>query len=635
MTAEYVFLAIFLPLIASVLSIFIPREKPKAWLVVLGALASALFSTLAYMVSAPTGLYTSTYSMQWIPGLGLSISLHIDQFSGVMGMLVAWLVFFIVLYSVKYMEGDYRPGWYWFFMGFFATSMMIITYANNLWFLFIGWEGVGLASWALIGHWYMDDKPDEKWVGHPGDRVALVDYYWPPSKAGLRAILTIRVGDSAFLIALAYIFMALGTADLSRLMSMGSVLSALGLLPLFLFLMGPLTKSAQFPFTEWLLTAMTGPTSVSALIHAATMVNAGVYLLIITTPIFAQVPGSATYFLAVLTIGALTAILSSLVALTVDEFKLVLAGSTAANLGIIAASAGGAGLLASLGHPLEGALLGLLWLAFMQIVGHAISKAPLFMGYGAVIHEAETKYLGAVGRLGHYMRITAVAMFLAMLSLIGTPPFAGFFTKDLALDNALRGFDAAGISGLVVVGLISFLAPLYGLRLLGLSLIHGPEPKEHIHEAHPIMWLPYTILALSTIAVGAYLAYVYAGDIASLATSPPFLIFLAGFIIGLIAFILRPGVKSGALTPLWRIAYRRFYLPWLYDGLFVWIYHNLANFVYWAIDRGIIDNLYHVALPAAFRAISTAFRRIQVGNLNWYLLYALIALLVIALLVLV
>lgn len=620
---EYVFLTIFSPLVASILSLFAPKEKAKAWLVVAGAFLSAVFSILAY---TPAELYASTYAVPWIPQLGLYISLHIDQFSGVMGMLVSWLVFLIVLYSVKYMEGDYRPGWYWFFMGFFATSMLIVTYADNLWFLLIGWEGIGLASWALIGHWYKDDEPDVKWVGHPGDRVLFVDYFWPPSKAGLRAILTIRTGDSAFLISLAYIFAALGTVQLSGLLKLGSAVSALGLLPLFLFLMGPLTKSAQFPFTEWLLTAMTGPTSVSALIHAATMVNAGVYLLIITAPIFALVQGAQTYFAVVLALGALTAILSSIIALTVDEFKLVLAGSTAANLGIIAAAAGGAGLLG-----LEGeALLPLLWIAFMQIVGHAISKAPLFMGYGAVIHEGKTKYLGAVGRLGHYMRITSFALWLAMLSLVGTPPFAGFFTKEMAVDNIV----ALGPLGVFAAGLIAFLAPLYGLRLIGLSLVHGPEPKEHVHEAHPIMWAPYTALALAALGVGGYLAYIYSDKVVELIASPGFLAFLAGFAIALALYVFKPGVRSKALEPLWRIGYRRFYLPWLYDGPIAWIYHNLAHAVYWAVDRGVFDNVYHVALPWIFGKLSGAFRRLQTGSLSWYLLYAMAGMLIIVLLVL-
>ncbi|CCC81227.1 NADH-quinone oxidoreductase subunit L [Thermoproteus tenax] len=631
MNVEYISITIFSPLIASILSIFLPGERAKSWLVVFGAFISAVFSVASYS-PALGGLYSEVYTAPWIPQLGLYISYHLDQFSGIMGMLVAWLVFFIVLYSVKYMEGDYRPGWYWFFMGFFATSMLLITYADNLWFLLMGWEGVGLASWALIGHWYKDDEPDVKWVGHPGDRVALVDYFWPPSKAGLRAILTIRTGDSAFILSLAYILAAAGTVQLSKLYSLGPSVSVLGLLPLFLFLMGPLTKSAQFPFTEWLLTAMTGPTSVSALIHAATMVNAGVYLLIITAPIFAQVPGSSLYFLAVLTIGALTAVLSSLIALAVDEFKLVLAGSTATNLGIIAAAAGGAGLV---GLNDAGALLPLLWIAFMQIVGHAISKAPLFMGYGAVIHEANTKYLGAVGRLSKYMRVTSVALFLAMLSLVGTPPLAGFFTKEMAVDNIVEGFNSVGIAGIVVGGLIAFLAPLYGLRLIGLSLIHGPEPKEHIHEAHPIMWVPYTVLALSTIGVGAYLALEYSSEVARLIASPGFLAFLAGFLIALVLYVFKPGVKSRALEPLWRIAYRRFYLPWLYDGPIAWIYHHLAHVVYWAIDRGVFDNLYHVALPAAFGRMSAAFRRLQTGSLSWYLLYAMVGVLILVLLALV
>lgn len=627
MNVEYIFLTIFLPLIASIATLFLPREKAKAWTVVAGALLAAVFSILAYEPGA-SGLYAETYSIPWIPQLGLYISLHLDQFSGVMGMLVAWLVFFIVLYSVKYMEGDYRPGWYWFFMGFFATSMLIITYANNLWFLLVGWEGVGLASWALIGHWYKDDEPDVKWVGHPGDRVALVDYFWPPSKAGLRAILTIRVGDSAFLVALAYIFAAAGTVQLSGLLQTGA--KALGLLPLLFFLMGPFTKSAQFPFTEWLLTAMTGPTSVSALIHAATMVNAGVYLLIITAPIFASAPGAAVYFSVVLIIGALTAILSSIIALTVDEFKLVLAGSTAANLGIIAAAAGGAGLV---GLSNSALLAALLWVAFLQIVGHAVSKAPLFMGYGAVIHEAHTKYLGAVGRLRHYMGITSFALILAMLSLVGTPPFAGFFTKEGAVEAIAAGFDVIGEAGAFVAGLIAFLAPLYGLRLIGLSLIHGPEPKEHIHEAHPIMWVPYTILAVATIGLGGYFAYLYADRIAELVASPGFLAFLAGFVAALALYVLRPGVRSEALAPIWRIGYRRFYMPWLYDGLVYWAYYHLANAVYWAIDRGVFDNLYHTAFPAAFGKMSAAFRKLQTGSLSWYLLFAIVGTLILVLLV--
>ncbi|AAL63570.1 NADH-quinone oxidoreductase subunit L [Pyrobaculum aerophilum] len=608
---EVVFLAIFIPLLASVISLFSASEKFKAWAVTTGTFLSALLATYIYFAVSP-----GVYGVAWIQSIGAEIKVRLNEYSLPMGVLVAWLVAAISLYSVKYMEGDYRPGWYWFFFGFFATSMMIIVYADNLWFLLAGWEGVGLASWALIGHWYRDEY--DKWVGRE-ERVLGVPYWWTPSKAGLRAILTVRFGDAFFLIAIAIFFITAGTVSLKGLENAES-LKALGVIPLLFFALGPFTKSAQFPFHEWLLTAMTGPTSVSALIHAATMVKAGVYVLIVTAPIFSLVSGAQLYFWIVMAIGVVTALTATLIALSAMEFKLVLAGSTAANLGIIAAATGAAGLL---GLHEEEALSVLLFYAFLHIVGHAVSKASLFMGFGAVIHEAGTRFIGDVGRLWRHMKITAVAMALSMLSLVGIPPFIGYITKDLALENVFEAAHAYHFDLLLpVLYLLLFITPIYGLRLLGLTFIHGKEPEE-VHEAHPVMWLPYTALAVATIALGGYFAAVVKFPV-----TEALLAVLAGFLTGFVLYIWLPGFKSESLRPLWEVLYRRFYLPILYDGVFPSLFTWFAKFIYVVFDKGLFDGLYHNVLPGVFESVSNWARRLITGNLSLYVLYGIVGILV-------
>ncbi|ACB39592.1 NADH dehydrogenase (quinone) [Pyrobaculum neutrophilum V24Sta] len=600
-------LTIFIPLLASVISLFSSSEKFKSWIVTLSAFVSALLATHLFF-SAPHG----TYGVNWIEAVGARIEVRLDGFSLPMGLLVTWLIAAISLYSVKYMEGDYRPGWYWFFFGFFATSMLVVVYADNLWLLLAGWEGVGLASWALIGHWYRDEQ--DKWVGKE-ERVLGVPYWWTPSKAGLRAILTVRLGDSFFLTAMAIFYVATGTASLTGLLS-AEGLKALGVIPLIFFAMGPLTKSAQFPFHEWLLTAMTGPTSVSALIHAATMVKAGVYVLIITTPIFLHVAGSSLYFWVLTALGVATALVATLIALTSVEFKLVLAGSTAANLGVIAAAAGAAGLLAHHGgHELEL----LLTYAFLHIVGHAVSKASLFMGFGAVIHEAGTRFIGEVGRLGRHMRITAAAMALSTLSLVGIPPLLGYVTKELALENV---FELGLVALAPALYLLLFLTPIYGLRLFGLTFLHGREAEE-VHEAPALMWIPYAALAAATAALGGYFAAV--GKFPPL--SAALFATLAGFVVGVALYVVAPGVRSEALRPLWEVAYRRFYLPILYDGVFPYVYTAAAKAVYVVFDKALFDGIYHVVLPGLFKAASGGLRRLATGNISTYVLYAVVGIL--------
>ena len=621
-------LLILSPVIFSALGIPL-RERAKATMTTMGTLVSALRATLLFMNQQE---YVLEYP--WIQNLGLSLSIHVTDISKVMGLLVSWLVFLIAVYSIKYMQGDYRPGWYWFMFGFFATSMLIIVYASNLWFLLVGWEGVGLASWALIGHWYRDER--DKWVGDER-HVLGTRYWWTPSRAGLRAILTVRIGDAFFIIALAYIFSSLGTLDIFGLREAEwSSFAGWALPALFLFLvMGPLTKSAQFPFHEWLLTAMTGPTSVSALIHAATMVKAGIYVLVIISPMMLAAlstsPMMLTVFYLLLVLGLITAVLTTVMALASGEFKLVLANSTAANLGLMTASIGASGVLYQLTGN-YGAAVFPIAAALAHIIGHAVSKASLFMGFGAVIHEAGTRFIYDVSGLYRYMRVTAIAMFLAMFSLMGIPPFLGFFTKEMAL--ASIGIGAA-IYG---AALVSFLTPIYGLRLLGLTFLG--EPRTHVHEASPLMWAPYMALALAGIPLGllwpiggekgveeAVALYLRSADIYIFETAMyiPLLFLVLGVALGAYLYAVRHGVELvGGWRTFWRVAYDRFYLPVLYDRVIGGGFILLSRALYAAVDVRAFDAFYHKLLPGAFGSLSVLFRAMQLGRVNLYIVYILL-----------
>ncbi len=660
---ELLLFAIFAPLILA--SIGIPfKERVKGILTTLGAFIAALI--ISWL--AINGTFFEKYSWDWIPDLGLYVSVRFIPYSMIMGLVVSWIIFLIFLYSIKYMEGDYRPGWYWWFMGFFATSMLIIVFAENLLFLLFGWEGVGLASWGLIGHWYRDEE--EYWVGEK-EYVAKTPYWWPPSLAGLRAILTVRLGDAPFMVALAYILVGtapilggpigtLSLVELSEIKTAWINFEYVKLLPLILimFAMGPFTKSAQFPFYEWLLTAMTGPTSVSALIHAATMVKAGVYLLLIFAPIMLDMymfgePGVLTVFWVFAIIGALTALMTTMISTSAQEFKLVLAGSTAANLGLLTMIVGVGGVLYHYfyavlhQHELAMAVFTFaLFAGLAHIMAHACAKASLFLGYGAVIHEIHSRFIRDAGGLGKFMRITYIAMLLAMLSLVGIPPFVGFFTKEAVISPAYL-IGCFALTGMLILTI--FLTPIYGFRLIGLTFLHEPAKERHVEEAHPVMLVPYTILAIAGIVLGIYwylglehtvmhaaieylplhVAHPFHPEPWTMAISLTALV--AGLIIGLYFYIFRRFLIPTGI--LWKISYHRFYLPVAYDLGLTKLYWYISHGVFKGIDQGFFDNIYHRFFPWLFGKSSILFRRLQYGPVNAYVLYALIGLLLILILV--
>ncbi len=486
-------------------------EKVFAWGSVLsiglGTLVAvdALFKVLNY------GPIYAASSIKWVPWLDVGIGVYLDGLGAVMAVIVGVLSFLIAVYSVEYMRGDWGVHRYFFFFTFFVASMLLLVTADNLVLMFIGWEGTGLASYALIGHWYTDEE--EYWVGVPGRKALGQPMYFEPSHSGVRAILFTRVGDIGFMIGMAAIYLLTHTFSIPELAANHGWLATLaskGVLAalLVVFTLGALAKSAQFPFHEWLVTAMTGPTPVSALIHAATMVKAGVYFMLRMAPVFLLGAGAAAvaagltkYFIIIAGLGAITAFMMATMALVSNELKLILAYSTASQLGymFLGVAAGGA-LIALHYSPAEAASLGVA-AGLSHLMSHAIFKAALFLIAGWMIHAVHSRFIDYMGNFAKYMKATALSLWLAGLSLMAIPPLSGFFSKELTLKAA----EEAHLDWVLALGVLTAgLTAAYTLRMI-LRVLHLPpkkEPHGHIHEAPPLMALPYLTLALTALVIG-------------------------------------------------------------------------------------------------------------------------------------
>jgi len=451
-------------------------------------------------------------SIPWISGLNLTVGVLTDPYTSVLTSVVAWISFLIVLYSIEYMKDDGGHNRYFFFIALFIGSMQLIVLSDNLLSLFIGWEMVGLCSYALIGHYWKDETKD--WVGTPGDKALGEDQAYSPSQAGMKAFFMTRIGDIAMLAGILILFLYSGTFNYYQLAAdQGSWFQHLygnGLLvPVGLLIFGgAVGKSAQFPLHEWLPDAMAGPAPVSALIHAATMVKAGVVLVARIAPIFyfialeypAYGVGSVQpFFLTIAWIGAFTAVLAASQALVGFELKKILAYSTMSQIGYMMLSVGVAGLSTDFAQGLSAALY--------QLMSHAIFKATLFLAAGALIHAADSKYINEMGGMRDKVKITFAAFLISAASLSGIPPFSGFWSKDAVLSAAWgAGQYALFAVGAVTAGLTAF----YSFRMLGLVFLGDRSMRleqveaqgHHVHEPSPLMWVPYSILAGLTVIIG-------------------------------------------------------------------------------------------------------------------------------------
>jgi NADH-quinone oxidoreductase subunit L len=408
---------------------------------------------------------------QYLPvgGLRVDVGLLFDPLSAVFVLLITGVGFLIHVYAVGYLAGDPGRRRFFGYFNLFVAAMLLLVLGNNFVMLYVGWEGVGLASYLLISFWYT--RPSA-------------------ATAGKKAFLMNRVGDAGLVIAIFLMFAALGTTQYTEVfdgvgrLGEGTVL-AIGLL----LLLGACGKSGQFPLQSWLPDAMEGPTPVSALIHAATMVTAGVYLIARAHPIF---DANSTAQTVVVAVGAITLLIGCVIGCAKDDIKRVLAWSTVSQIGYM-----------FLGVGLGG---GAYALAIIHLLAHGFFKAGLFLGAGSVMHGMHDQTdIRRFGDLWRYMRITWATFAVAWLAIIGIPPLSGFFTKEPIIAAAFEreGWTAwlFGWAALLGAGVTAF----YMTRLFVLTF-HGPkrwtEDIDHPHESPPVMTAPLVLLAVGSVAAG-------------------------------------------------------------------------------------------------------------------------------------
>jgi len=476
------------------------------------AVAFALMSVLSAASMIPIALEAGEihHQIPWIESLGLNAGVLADPLSIIMANVVGWISFLIMIYSTGYMKGDKDITRFWFWMMFFIGSMQLIVMSDNLLQVFFGWEGVGLASYALISFWYRDKKKDH--VGTEGRTVlGMLDYY-SPTHAGMKAFIMTKVGDVMMIAGMLLIFLFADTFGFKELLedtSWATAMSAQGLLvPAFVLLFGgAMGKSAQFPLNEWLLEAMTGPTAVSALIHAATMVKAGVFLVARLGPLVFALGAAGIladqFFEVIAWVGAITALLLATQAMVNPEIKKVLAYSTGSQIGYMMMALGVAGLSY---QYVDGYTAG-----FFHLISHAMFKASLFMAAGAILHTVGSRFMTDMGGLRKKMKKTYAFMWAAGLGLMGAPFIStGFWSKDAIFAAVYESGNEWAMPLFAIAVFTAAITTFYTVRMMGLVFFGNKsrhiekmeEEGHHVHEAPLSMWIPYGILAVLTIGVG-------------------------------------------------------------------------------------------------------------------------------------
>ncbi|HVR31360.1 MAG TPA: NADH-quinone oxidoreductase subunit L [Acidimicrobiia bacterium] len=403
---------------------------------------------------------------EWMPAIGASFEIQWDPLSALMTLIVTGVGTLIHVFAIGYMAGDERFARFFTYLNLFAASMLTLVLAGNFAMLFLGWELVGLCSYLLISFWYT--KPSA-------------------AAAGKKAFIVNRIGDFGFMVGLMLVFVHFGTLSFDGVLDRaGEVLStgsatAIGLL----FLVGAAGKSAQIPLYVWLPDAMEGPTPVSALIHAATMVTAGVYVVARSAAIFQEAPAAG---MAVATIGATTALWAASIAIAQTDIKKVLAYSTVSQLGYMFLAVGLGGYVAGIFH----------------LMTHAFFKALLFLGAGSVIHGmADEQDMTKMGGLARHMPVTAVTMGVATLAIAGFPLLSGFWSKDeiLAVAFAAGGFASV----LYVIGLVTAMLTAFYMTRLWVMVFGGGSRWDdgiHPHESPRVMTAPLVVLAVLSVGGG-------------------------------------------------------------------------------------------------------------------------------------
>ncbi|MFQ6038957.1 MAG: NADH-quinone oxidoreductase subunit L, partial [Candidatus Aminicenantales bacterium] len=465
----------FIPALSTLILAVFGRKLPKRY--VSFQACFAVFASFAVSVVSLIGLLragTETSPIiknlfSWIQAgsFRADLSLQFDPLSAVMALVVTGVGFLIHVYSVGYMAKDWGYTRYFTYLNLFTFAMLILVMSSNIVLMFVGWEGVGLCSYLLIGFWF--EKPSA-------------------ASAGKKAFLVNRIGDAAFLLGIFFIFIHIGSGEfraINEAIGGGAVSASLATLIAILLFVGATGKSAQIPLYVWLPDAMEGPTPVSALIHAATMVTAGVYMVTRMNALYA-LSGTAAQIVAI--VGALTAVYAATMALTQNDIKRVLAYSTISQIGYMFIGCGVGAYAAGMFH----------------LYTHAFFKSLLFLAAGSVMHALSGELdMRKMGGLKKYLPLTYPTFLVGAIAIAGIPFLSGFFSKDAILTHAFASGQyfvwALGVFGAV-------LTAFYMFRLIFLTF-HGeeriePEAKKHLHESPRVMTIPLVLLAFFSAVAG-------------------------------------------------------------------------------------------------------------------------------------
>ena len=599
-----------LPLIGAVLNIFFGGRWGKKFAGILASaavLGSFLISLRVFALLSPTGVLRDTL-YTWIESepFKAQVSFQADALTAVMLLVITGIGFLIHLYSTGYMAHDEGEARYFAYLNLFVFFMSVLVLADNLLLLFVGWEGVGLCSFLLIGFWYEDHAN---------------------TSAGNKAFIVNRIGDFGFLLGMLLLFWEMNRLGVPSL-DVAALKDAAARIPpdsvvliTLLFFIGATGKSAQIPLYVWLPDAMQGPTPVSALIHAATMVTAGVYLTARLNFLFALAPWTLSLIAIV---GAATALLAGTIAVAQTDIKRVLAYSTVSQLGYMFLAAG----------------VGAFGAAVFHLFTHAFFKACLFLGAGSVMHAMSGEQdMRKMGGLRRRLPVTYWTYLIAALALAGIPPTAGFFSKDRILLEAYsspRGSVVLWFVGWITAGLTAF----YMFRQL-FMVFHGTSRAEesvqsHIHESPPAMTVTLIVLALGSITAGwvalpsrdvwdPWLQAVLGagnpaehGEAVNEALFVGLTVGIAVIGIALAYFIYGRERRIAEGGPVWRVLAHKYYIDELYDFLFVRPFTAAANWLARAFDPRFVDGAVN-GVAGLVRGISASGRRLQSGNVQHYL----------------
>lgn len=589
---KILYIALFAPLVGSLASGLVAAKARQLWCGIFASfmLFVSFCATLLLLLYTSDGGVARAELFTWIAAgdLDISFGFLVDSVSATMMFVVTLVSLMVHIYSIGYMKHDEAFNRFFTYLSAFVFSMMILVMSDNYAGLFIGWEGVGLCSWMLIGFWYHKESA---------------------SFAANEAFIMNRIADLGMLLGIFLLFWSFGSVRYDEVFAgLGSVdSSTLSVIGILLFI-GAMGKSAQFPLHTWLADAMEGPTPVSALIHAATMVTAGVYLVIRSNPLYDMLP-EVGYFIACL--GAFVAIFAASMALVNRDLKRIIAYSTLSQLGYMFVAAG----------------IGAYWIALFHLMTHAFFKSLLFLGAGNVMHAMNDKLdITKMGGLYKPLKATAILMILASVALAGIYPFAGFFSKDKILEST---FSSGHFVLWFMLLLGAMLTAFYSFRLIMLVFFVPKNHEEHPHEAYPYMigaMIPLAILAvISGFGEGFFHGYVaqtlpmHDKDISSI--THWILIALASFAaLSGICYALYKYYRGGFCEYweshwMYKLLSAQYFIPKIYELCVMIPYTWLSRLLWRVVELKMIDLSIDFIASFIYQGGEQS-RRIQSGNLS-------------------